>query len=212
MDIEQSKAVLVKSNPLRADLPWLVILSEGIIIGGIGLYAVLAEESAQRNIVFLIGVFLFLNGISAIYAAVRDRRELDSMTPFSYFRAGVALSTGTIVIVNRFNEFMSLKAARTIVGAGLISIGIVAILGLIAISRTTEFRPAAYVLPAILTILGVVAIYQAANDNNTSKLIGWVALLIGIGLVGLAFLRRQQQEAASTASSAPPDSPPAPAA
>jgi hypothetical protein len=193
VDIEQSKAVFKKSNPVRADLPWTVILIEGLVLGGIGIYAVVAEESAQRNIVFLIAAFLVLNGLSAILAAIRDRRELSIMTPFNYFRSGIALATGTIVAANRFTTFMEINAARVCVGVGLIFIGAVAIVGLVVASKQTDFRPAAYVIPLVLTVLGIVVVYQAANDRNSSKLIGWVFIAIGVGLVAIGIYRRQQQ-------------------
>lgn len=193
MDIEQPKAILKKNNPLRADLPWAVVLIEGAILAVIGLYAILASSSAQRNIVLLIGIFLVLSGLSAIYAAVRDRREISLMTPFNYFRAGIALSVGAIIVCNRIWEFMTINAARGIVGAGLIAIGLVAIIGLLVARRQAELKIAAFGVPSILVILGIAVVYQASNDNNSSKLIGWVALVIGLGLIGLAFLRRNQQ-------------------
>jgi uncharacterized membrane protein HdeD (DUF308 family) len=193
MDIEQPAAILKKNNPLRSDMPWLVVVIQGLVIGGIGLYAILAEDSALKNIVMLIGIFLMLSGFSAIYAAIRDRREISEATPFNYFRAGIALSVGAIIVGNRIWEFMEINAARTIVGIGLVAIGVIAILGLIVISRKTEFRLAAYGLPLILTVLGIVVIYQSANDNNSSKLLGWVALAIGLGLLALGYVRRQQQ-------------------
>ena len=101
---------------------------------------------------------------------------------------------------------MEINAARVCVGIGLIFIGAIAIVGLIVASKQTEFRAAAYVIPLILTILGIAVVYQAANDRNSSKLIGWVFIAIGLGLVAIGIYRRQQQLPPAEPTATPPAS------
>lgn len=193
--MERSKAMAKRGNPFRSDLNWYVILVEGLIAGGIGLYALLAENSARKNIVFLIGLFLLLNGLGYAFRQLRGPKEYDPMAQFQMLRAGIGISTGLLVVINRITEFMDLNPSRVVVGIGLIGIGVVTLAGMILMRSEAELR-----IPGIATAVGLIAwgiviLYQASNDSSSSDLLGWFALVIGVALVALALLRRQRTAA-----------------
>jgi uncharacterized membrane protein HdeD (DUF308 family) len=190
--MNRSIAIAKRGNPFRSDLSWYVILIEGVIAGGIGLYALLAPDRARRTIVLLIGLFLLLNGIGYAYRQLRSRDLADPLAQFQLLRAGIGIATGLLIVINRISEFMGLNTSRVVAGIGLIGIGAVTLIGLIMMHDEIEVRIPAFATAVGLIVWGIVLLYQANQDAGTSKLLGWFALVIGIALIALALLRRQR--------------------
>jgi uncharacterized membrane protein HdeD (DUF308 family) len=193
--MDRSIAIAKRGNPFRSDLSWYVILIEGLIAGGIGLYALLAPNSARRTIVLLIGIFLLLNGIGYAYRQLRSGGLAEPMAQFQLLRAGIGIATGLLIVINRISEFMGLNASRVVAGIGLIGIGAVTLIGIIMMRSEIEIRIPGIATAVGLIVWGIVLLYQANQDSSTSKLLGWFALIIGIALVALALLRRQRATA-----------------
>ena len=199
--MDQAKDTLRKSNPLRSDISWPIILVQGSVALGIGLYALLAEENARKNLVFLIGLFLLANGVFSAVGGLR-RHATSRMAPYQLLRAGIGLATGAIVVINRIAEFMSLDSARVVIGIGLLGIGCVTIIGLVAVRKEKRFRPVAFVGPLLLVVWGFVCLYQVANDKTSVTFLGWTAVIIGVALLALALFRRQRASAPTAPASA----------
>ena len=77
----QATAVLKKANPFRSDISWQMVLIQGIAAVAIGLYALLAEESARQTVVFLIGLFLLVNGLLMAWAGLHNRWKAREIAP-----------------------------------------------------------------------------------------------------------------------------------
>jgi uncharacterized membrane protein HdeD (DUF308 family) len=185
-----TESLIKKSNPLRSDLRWEFVLIQGVLAVAIGLYALFASESARNNIVLLIGLFLLINGLTLAIGTIR-RGASDPMAQFRLLRAGFAVATGLIVVLNRLFDFMDVNPTRVIAGIGLLGIGVISLAGIIVNWGKLPMNTAAVVAALLFSIWGISSIYQAANDANSSRIIGWVALVIGGGLIALAFMRRQ---------------------
>ncbi len=190
--MEESASFIKKGNPLRPDLRWEFVMIQGIVAVAIGLYALLAEASTAKNIVFLIGGFLLLNGLGLAIGGIRRGSSADPMLQFRLIRAGIGISTGLIVVINRFSDFMDLNSSRVVVGIGLLGIGIVSLVGIIVLMDKVQINMSAIGAALLLALWGAASLYQARNDTSSSRLIGWAALIIGGALIGLALLRRQR--------------------
>src|SRR3954453_2505752 len=148
------EGLLAKSNPLRSDMRWEAVLLQGILAIAIGIYALAAEASAAKNIVYLIGVFLLLSGISAAAGGIRRSSSADPMAQFRMLRAGIGIGTGAIVVVNRFLDFMGVNSARYVVGIGLLGMGLVSLIGIIALIGKSKPTIGSVVLAILLTVWG----------------------------------------------------------
>ncbi len=190
--MEKKESLLQKSNPLRPDLRWEFVLVQGAAAVAIGLYALLAEESARRNIVFLIGVFLLVNGLGIAIGGIRRAASDDPMSQFRLVRAGIGIATGVLVVINRFSSFMEVNSARVVAGIGLAGIGLVSLIGIITLIDRSEARLVSAGASLLLILWGAASIYQAIQDTNSSRLIGWAALIIGAALIALGLMRRQR--------------------
>lgn len=182
-----------KSNPFRSDTTWPVVLIQGLLALGIGLYALLAENSARHTIVLLIGLFLLLNGLHLAWEGLRDRGDGgDGMDRYRLLRSGIGITTGLIVVADRFQDFIGLNASRVVAGIGLIGIGIITLIGIIATREALGWRVAALGGAILLAAWGVVVLYQASNDSSGSEFIGWSAIAIGVAMIAIAGYRRQR--------------------
>ena len=186
--------VLRKGNPLRSELSWQVILAEGVIAFGIGLYALLAQDNAHRNLIFLIGVFLLLNGLSHAFSGVRHSGS-DPMARYRLLRAGIGIVTGLVVMINRFADLMSVNSARIVLAIGLLGIGLVTLIGLVTVRGEVERRAAGLAIAVLFIAWGAVVLYLVSIDSNSAVPLGWAAIVVGALLVLLAFYRRQQATA-----------------
>jgi uncharacterized membrane protein HdeD (DUF308 family) len=189
--MDQTKDVINRSNPLRKNLRWEWIALQAAIAIGIGLYALLAEDSARRNIVFAIGAFLLVNGVGTALGGLKRAGTENTIVEYRLIGAGMSIATGAIVVLNRIWDFQSLKADRVVLGIGLLGVGLIVLIGIAVLRDTGNINLQTVGFPLLLVIWGVASIYQASNDASSSRIIGWVALIIGLLLVGLAFLRRQ---------------------
>lgn len=186
--------VLRKGNPLRSELNWQVILVEGLIAVGIGLYAVLAQANAHRNIIFLTGVFLLINGLSHAFGGLR-RSSADPMARYRLLRAGIGIATGLIVVIDRFADLMSVNSARIVLAIGLLGIGLVTLIGLVTVRGEVERRMVGLVIAVLFIVWGAVVLYLVSIDSSSAGPLGWAAIVVGVLLVLLALYRRQQATA-----------------
>jgi uncharacterized membrane protein HdeD (DUF308 family) len=191
--METKRSFVQRSNPLRSDISWELILVQGLIVLGIGIYALTAEDSARRNIVFVIGLFLLVNGLMYAVGGLRERGASGTMAQFRLIRAGISIVTGLLVVLDRFVDFMGVDPARVVAGIGLVGIGIVSLVGIVMAREAGELFPFGAIASAILLALwGVVILYQATTDDSMTRLLGWVAVIAGVALLGLAWFRRQR--------------------
>jgi len=182
-----------RSNPFRSDTTWQVVFIQGLLALGIGLYALLAAESARHTIVLLIGLFLFLNGLHLGWEGLTDRGDHDDgMDPYRILRAGIGIATGLIVVVDRFRDFLSLDASRVVAGIGLIGMGVVTLIGIVATREALGWRIGALASAILLAAWGLVVLYQASRDSRASEFIGWAAIAIGVAMIAIAGYRRQR--------------------
>jgi len=191
--MSEARSFVHRGNPFRSDTTWRVVLIQGLLALGIGLYALLAEESARHTIVLLIGLFLLLNGLHLAWEALTDSGNGgDDMDRYRLVRAAIGIVTGLIVVIDRFQDFISLDAARVVAGIGLIGMGIVTLIGIVATREALGWRIAALGSAVLLAAWGGVVLYQASNESGASEFIGWGAIAIGVAMIAIAGYRRQR--------------------
>jgi uncharacterized membrane protein HdeD (DUF308 family) len=195
----QLKTIARKGNPFRSELAWWAVAAIGAVALAVGIYILTAPASANRNIVFIIGAFLLVNGLGYALAGLRGRSRANPMTAFLLVRAGIGIATGLIVVINRLADFMGLDPARIVNGIGLLGVGLVTIAGMAVTRDEMGLRIGAVVTAFALCAWGVVIIYQVANDSTSNTLLGWIAIIAGALYLAVAWLRwRREAAPAST--------------
>jgi uncharacterized membrane protein YidH (DUF202 family) len=59
------------------------------------------------------------------------------------------------------------------------------------------FRTGALISALLLSAWGIVMLYQASSDTSSTRLLGWMAIIVGGGLIGLAIFRWQRSQPAA---------------
>lgn len=185
-------AIVRKSNPLRSDAGWVFVLIEAVVAIIAGIYLLRDEQSARRTIIFLIGLFLLVNGLEYGFNGIKNRRSSSVLSQFELIRAGIGIATGAIIVINRIVDFMGVNPSRVVAGIGLVGIGAASLWGAFMARADAPRRTSALISAALFVVWGVVTLYQASNDTSHSNFYGWVAIIVGVALLGLAYLRRQQ--------------------
>jgi uncharacterized membrane protein HdeD (DUF308 family) len=195
----QLKTIARKGNPFRSELAWWAVAAIGAVALAVGIYILTAPASANRNIVFIIGAFLLVNGLGYALAGLRGRSRANPMTAFLLVRAGIGIATGLIVVLNRFADFMSLDSARVVNGLGLVGVGLLTVIGMVMTRDGLGIRLGGIIGALALGVWGIVILVQVANDETSNDLLGWVAVIAGALYLAVAWLRwRREAAPAST--------------
>ncbi|HYH12597.1 MAG TPA: DUF308 domain-containing protein [Thermomicrobiales bacterium] len=189
----RTRTLVRKGNPFRADLAWWVVGAIGVVALVVGIYILTAPESANRNIVFIIGAFLLINGLGHALAGFRARSGVNGMMTFLLVRAGIGIATGAIVVINRFAEFMGLDAARIVNAIGLLGMGLVTIAGMVMAREGGGAHLGAVVAALVLCVWGITIIYQVTNDTSSNDLLGWLAVAAGAVYLAVSIIRWRRE-------------------
>lgn len=193
------KTIAKKSNPFRSELAWWAVAAIGAVALAVGIYILTAPASANRNIVFIIGAFLLVNGLGYALAGLRARSRTSPMMAFLLVRAGIGIATGLIVVLNRFVDFMSLDSARVVNGLGLVGVGLVTAIGMVMTRDDLGIRVGAVLGALALGAWGIVVLIQVANGSSSNDLLGWVAVAVGAVYLAIAWLRWRREAAPAPA-------------
>jgi ABC-type transport system involved in cytochrome c biogenesis permease subunit len=101
-------------------------------------------------------------------------------------------------VINRFTEFMGLDAARIVAGLGLIGMGIATVMGVAAMREERGMQVGAMAGGVLLALWGAVILYYVANDDFATDLLGWTAVIVGVGLCAFALYRRRSEATVSS--------------
>lgn len=183
------RAAALRGNPLRADISWQLLSIEAIAAIAVGLYAFLDESGALRNAVTLIGIYLLLDGLSCAIGEVTSSEPASTQDKFRLIRSGIGIATGVIAISERIYDFMDLTPTRVVVGLGLLGIGLVTVFGAVAGREESRLRLSGIGIALLLAAWGIIVLYQANSDSNSMGLFGTTAIIAGVGLAALAYLR-----------------------
>ncbi len=95
------KSAALKGNPLRADISWQLLSIEAVVVFAVGIFALVNESSALRNVVTLIGILLLVDGLSCAIGEVTSSEPANTRDKYRLIRAGIGIATGTIVVAER---------------------------------------------------------------------------------------------------------------
>ena len=71
----------------------------------------------------------------------------------------------------------------------MLGIGLVTVVGAIAGREESRLRLSGIGIALLLAAWGVIVLIQASSDSNSMGLFGAAAIIVGVDLAGLAFLR-----------------------
>jgi uncharacterized membrane protein HdeD (DUF308 family) len=191
--------------PWSTQIPWWVVLIEGIVVAGVGLIAVFNPQGANVTLALLLSAGLVIAGLTQLYALMRSRvpEKIDSVVGA---RAAIAVYAGLLVLVLYFlgEDAISGQPILTrIAGYGIFGTAalVYGLLALIQVFRTDgNSRRQALIEFLIFGLVGAISLWGlfAGGENIMSavRIIGWIFIIGGIALIALAIWRQQKGDEA----------------
>jgi hypothetical protein len=202
--------------PWRRDIAWWIVLIQGIVFGGIGLYA-LVGDGAGQTIVMLLGLYALIHSLWIIFSSWR--RPAESRALLQLVSAGVGLLAGAVVVFHSYFVNLPWTGALVVFALGLIITGLLGFLASFVIRQGTGFAWGVMVRGLIDLGLGLYLGYALRNQTGETAgavtLIGWVGTIGGVLLIGYSiflFMKARKTKSAESAGAASAAQPAASAA
>lgn len=179
--------------PWRANLPWWIILVEGIAIGVMGLLLVLNPASSSINVTIGFTAVLVILGVVQLWAVFRNKipERHDALIAV---RGGIATYAGVAILLMLIYNILTLDAGRVLFGLAAIIFGIVGLL--VYFGGGGKYLRGILIDSTFFLLAGLLVLYAqwagGESIKNGTLWLGWLSLVIGLGLIGFAFWRRQQ--------------------
>src|SRR5918993_587488 len=200
-----AKDVVQQTSPWKAGQSWWVAGIEGIAALAIGVYIVADPFGASDVIRFLIALVLLLDSLGHIVDGFRNRGR--SSSPWETLRGGIGVTVAVLTLLSAGSDFVEDDGARQMLAIGLLVYGVLGIVSLIFTVRSARFNGAAIIADVLAIVLGVLLLRARSGDTSATQLLGAVAAVGGIALLGYSWYLRgkpRREARASAAASASP--------
>ena len=195
---QEIKNSVEQVKPWGKRTPWWILLIEGILAIGLGIYALAMPLQAQGLVLIGLAIVLAVNGLLTLFAYLRRRRQGN----LPLVRGSIGLVVGLIVILMPVFNFGSQLTAAWILAIGLILAGVMALLAVFM--EASGSRWGNLLIAVLFAVLGGVILYNISTGAGIVQIAAWVLLAFGVILTGYSFVVR------SSAAKAAPKVAPAP--
>src|SRR5918998_1673018 len=195
-----SKDVARQTSLWRAGQSWWVVGVQGIIALAVGVFMLANPNGASDVIRFLIALVLLLASLGQIVDGFRDRNL--SSSPWETLRGGVGVTVAVLTLLSAGSNYVRDDGARQMLAIGLLAYGVLGIISVIFTFRSTGFKGGAVIADVLTIALGVLLLSAPSGDTSGTQLLGAVAAVGGIALLGYSWYLRGKpgREARASAS------------
>ncbi len=195
---EMAKSALRQVRPWRAGMPWWVILLEGLIALGIGIYVLMAPN-AGNSIVLLLALYLLVVHVERAIIGFRSRVPTAILAE-RMLRAGIGVTVGLIIVIDALVPFINPPAPLVILSLGWLLIGAIGIWEWVSARAELGFGLGALVFPMVSALFGLLMLAsRLALGPLVLQSLAVVGIVAGIALLGYAFMLYRNAQAASQA-------------
>jgi len=195
---EMAKSALRQVRPWRAGMPWWVILLEGLIALGIGIYVLMAPN-AGNSIVLLLALYLLVVHVERAIIGFRSRIPAAILAE-RMLRAGIGMTVGLIIVVDALVPFINPPAPLVILSLGWLLIGAIGIWEWVSARAELGLGLGALVFPVVSALFGLLMLAsRLALGPLVLQSLAIVGIVAGIALLGYAFMLYRNAQAAPQA-------------
>ena len=187
---------LRQGTPWHRGIPWWLVLLEGLLVLGIGLFLAFQPDAARSTIRGLIGAFLIFNSVLAIASGLRPATRQLPMAPYRLLRGGIGLFAGLMVVLQPVFDYVDAEAARTILAVGLTLWGVIGLYAAFATHAEGGFRWNAIILSGLSILFAIMLFRTSASDNPFVAPVGIAAIIIGAILLAYAYVLYRHEQVA----------------
>lgn len=178
---------------------WWVALLQGLIVAGLGVLYMLNPGEFRAALLQFLTLFLLIMGLIDLMVGLAQPRTTRGAT-LSYLRGLVGFVGGLVLLSMLFLGVFATRAGlgQTLFGVVAIAYGVLGLL--VAFTKSAEQgRTSAIVGGGIFTLFGVAMLIPSV-DQAMASWVGPALVILGVGLVVYAFIRRsrtKEKEAAA---------------
>lgn len=192
---------------------FFIIGLEGLAVAILGLYMLLFPDNARDHIRLIAGLVLIVTGCYQLqrgftfYHANTHR----NVVPIRFTGGAVMLFGGILIVLERLSAHFSPTSAQVVLAATLLAAGIFGLLAGLLGWREGDLRLANIIASVALIVLAGFLVSEIRSGNDKTQLLGIIVLILGLALLGYAYLLRQHRlDEAPLAETTTYYSPPAP--
>lgn len=183
---EMAKSALHQVRPWRQGMAWWIVLVEGLLVLGIGIY-ILTQPAAGGQIVFLLAAFLLIISGERTLNGFRERIPPVILAE-RMLRAGIGLTVGLIIVFNSWQNFMEPPAPVVILSLGWLLTGTVGIWEWWTAREELGLGWGALIMPVLSAILGVLMLGSRLTlAGAVLQAVAILATVAGVALLGYSF-------------------------
>lgn len=181
---------ITQGLPGQKQTKWWIILLEGILLLGIGIFTLANPQAVAPWIVVLIGVYLLVDSGLIIRNNTKDQAHSASRS-YQLASGGIGLITGLFLLLQLLFGNDSLQITRTIFSIGLLLAGLVFLYGVVATDDKRQIRGSDIAANTIKVLVAVLFLITPLGANL--QLIAIFAAVFGvIMVVNAIFLWRRR--------------------
>jgi uncharacterized membrane protein HdeD (DUF308 family) len=210
----QVKSTLNRGVPWRSDAAWWLVVAEGILAAGFGLYAFLQPEQSRLLLGQILAVVLIVIGGIEAYASLKQRTQ-GALSAVTLLRSGIAINTGLTILALSFAQIGTVETGRIVLAVGLALVGLVGFAGAYLARRATGATPWAIIINSgVALLLAILFLYAQFSNTAQNQWITVLITLVGLVLIGYGIHLRGSGKGQGTESTtaAPAANPPESAA
>jgi uncharacterized membrane protein HdeD (DUF308 family) len=185
---DNAKDVARRTAPWKAWQNWWTVGIQGIIALAIGVFMLANPIGASDVIRFLIALVLLLDSLGHIVDGFRNRGR--SSSPWETLRGGIGVTVAALTLLSAGSNYVRDDGARQMLAIGLLAYGLLGVVSLIFTFRSTGFRIASIIADILTIVLGVLLLIARSGDTRGTQLLGAVAAVGGIALLGYSWYLR----------------------
>jgi uncharacterized membrane protein HdeD (DUF308 family) len=197
---DNAKDVARQRTPWNAWQNWWTVGIQGIIALAVGVFMLANPSGASDVIRFLIALVLLLNSLGHIVDGFRNRGL--SSSPWETLRGGIGVTVAVLTLLSAGSNYVEDDGARQMLAIGLIAYGVLGIVSLIFTFRSARFNGAAIIADVLAIALGILLLSARSGDTRGTQLLGAVAAVGGIALLGYSWYLRGKPRREARASAA----------
>jgi uncharacterized membrane protein HdeD (DUF308 family) len=197
---DNAKDVARQTAPWKAWQNWWTVGIEGIIALAIGVFMLANPTGASEVIRFLIALVLLLDSLGHIVDGFRNRGR--SSSPWETLRGGIGVTVAVLTLLSAGSNYVEDDGARQMLAIGLLAYGVLGIISIIFTVRSIGFNGGAIIADVLTIVLGVLLLSARSGDTSATQLLGAVAAVGGIALLGYSWYLRGKPRREARASAA----------
>jgi uncharacterized membrane protein HdeD (DUF308 family) len=182
-----TKDVALKGAPWNAWQSWWTVGIQGIIALAIGVFMLANPTRASDVIRFLIALVLLLDSLRHIVDGFRHRGP---SSQWETLRGGIGVAVAVLALLSAGSDYVENDGVRQLLAIGLLAYGLLGLVSIIFTFRSTGVNGGAIIADVLAIVLGLLLLGARSGDTRGTQLLGAVAAVGGIALLGYSWYLR----------------------